>query len=842
MSGHAGVRLRTNPITAREELVISALAGDPADPATSTFYDSLRSVADSLTVVQAQPSTAIAFSVVPRNAALVLIFDDLLDRESVASSSVRVLTGLPPVDQFATRLLVDEHHGDLVDGSFHSSRVIIDLAITAEDVYESEEALVLNPLGLPAAATANLPNALLRLPTIGTGLGERFVSNLAGRGLDPTLNEPADFESNTSDVVRAFRSGGTGLGDASRGFLDDPNPPRVVGEQAVQLMQPPVLVDPDEPLFLLSSVRFLRFGCATALRAGSILRQDGVMATIVENSPAPEGDLVRDVRVRLERFPTDWAAVGGAAAWENLAPTNALLIEAWDPDTEVDCCACFVEYEVLNETAALGSSVDPRTYFTVHFNEAMDVNTLNCFDGFTLGLGSAPADPYARVAGAVSPSPSLTYFQFQPIVPLAHEEGHAEAYWLRLRQLTGEPIHRPRDLAGNQVADALCDVQLLLDPGAATEASGSFVLRFDGEREISAGSDDWRGQHEISAERQSLVPRPVVHFTRYVDRNGPLTSLMNFFAPGVQTPLSALGSKLQTVWRHMDLGLAIDDEETYNLDVEGLSWAPANPVVQADNFPGFEIRLAHSRWLTDEALPQSGLTTTFAENVLDPAQDPLAPVHPRSLGYLINPAETYTSPNNLLLMPFPLNRAPGGAPPTEGSTYTWRDTTIAARGGSGSTGADTDLMNQVSGSPKLFGPGEVRTIGLPLLMEYRCFPDDQASGLNPLSILYLPTLPALPNFRAYSTGGIDANGATVIVNPDTEPVAQGGFVGGSGGPTPPADNTFYLGAADFVTRVSRSGVRMDPHPSFRQRNSPALGPPRGCKSSCSAPIQVVRAT
>ncbi len=42
----------------------------------------------------------------------------------------------------------------------------------------------------------------------------------------------------------------------------------------------------------------------------------------------------------------------------------------------------------------------------------------------------------------------------------------------------------------------------------------------------------------------------------------------------------------------------------------------------------------------------------------------------------------------------------------------------------------------------------------------------------------------------------------ILVDPDLDPVAQGGFNPGSGAPTLPRDNLFYFGQADFVVRVS----------------------------------------
>ena len=63
-----------------------------------------------------------------------------------------------------------------------------------------------------------------------------------------------------------------------------------------------------------------------------------------------------------------------------------------------------------------------------------------------------------------------------------------------------------------------------------------------------------------------------------------------------------------------------------------------------------------------------------------------------------------------------------------------------------------------------------------------------------------------PYFRAFSTGGINQGGNTVWIDPDAQEKANGGFNPGSnppGAPTYGRDNVFFIGAADFVTRISR---------------------------------------
>ena len=58
------------------------------------------------------------------------------------------------------------------------------------------------------------------------------------------------------------------------------------------------------------------------------------------------------------------------------------------------------------------------------------------------------------------------------------------------------------------------------------------------------------------------------------DRIHPVPGIMVPFTPGVQTPLSPLGSKMQAVWRYADFGWQVLDETLYNLDIVGLNWSP----------------------------------------------------------------------------------------------------------------------------------------------------------------------------------------------------------------------------------------------------------------------------
>jgi len=273
---------------------------------------------------------------------------------------------------------------------------------------------------------------------------------------------------------------------------------------------------------------------------------------------------------------------------------------------------------------------------------------------------------------------------------------------------------------------------------------------------------------------------------------------------------------MQTVWRYADAGWLITDESKLELDVEGLSWAPYS-LVHAELYPRFEIRLAHSSRLPDEFIdatgivvhPLSGLLDApnpFSANVLDAAHGGQVTVHDRALGYAVDPIQSYHAPSGTLLEPFPLNRSGGPY-----RTYTWRDTSILTRGGA--DGGGIPLGSEVAlglypSTPagSIAPPGQVPTIGLPLLLELRCYPSSSGLGTNLFAVDVLPSSP-LVNFRVHSTGGFDTAQRPVQVDPDSALVPSGGFNPRSSPPgtrTPSANSYLYFGALDTVVRVSRA--------------------------------------
>jgi len=89
------------------------------------------------------------------------------------------------------------------------------------------------------------------------------------------------------------------------------------------------------------------------------------------------------------------------------------------------------------------------------------------------------------------------------------------------------------------------------------------------------------------------------------------------------------------------------------------------------------------------------------------------------------------------------------------------------------------IVNSVAGQSHLpsgvpYAPGSVPTIGLPLLLEFRCYPDAATGGLNRFDISLASANSSRPNRRAFSTGGQSTSGI-VTIDPDLQAVATGGF-------------------------------------------------------------------
>jgi len=765
------------------------------------------------------------FSMVPRNAAIVLMFQDLLEPYYVGgqwndanaggvvagatgqlnSSLTKVRTGYPPADPYEARTFVDPNHGDLVDrnndgtAEFYSTRVIIATTISSFDSQISDPPLATNSTGLPPSVIVDDTNLALRIATnVNPSMGQtQVLRNASGKSLAFSGNGSTDSSGGTDDVVRALRSGGTVTNDADNGFLRDEDRPRVLGDLTVLISSPPVIDDALRPeRYRIPEFAFEIATCSTTPKLGDVLVQSQGVSAIVVDPGETSGPVVNNMIVDVI------APVGGI-----LIAGPSQLQTPFVPG--VDNPPCFVRFSPTAATAP-NDDVDADAQVVVRFSEPMDPQTLRSFDGFTVTRVANDPTAFDYAIGQVVAAPDLRSFSWaHGPVPFSHIQGQSENYFVTLASGAAGPT----DLAGNELLFQLPQTSFSLEATQQTGENAGFALRFaDADELFDDGFGELRnGQILYDIGNERILPRPVNRFDVAADRNQPLPSVMTPFTPGVQTPLSSLGSKLQTVWRYADLGFSGNDESSMNIDVEGLSWAPIGGNIVSDAYDEFSIRLAHSIWLPDEELdpmsgfprwPASGLKMVYTNNYLDPINDPGAIVHPRNLGYVVNPSNLYQASSGTSMLPYPLNE---NLEVENYQYYTWRDTAITALGGASGTGVPLGQEQAILGlaAGSTWTVGQVPTAGLPLLMEFRCYPSEEALGLNAFDISLAANSSARPNFRAFSTGGFDGQ-QLQEVNPDNADTATGGFNPATGQMTPGTDNSFYIGEMSIVTRVSRS--------------------------------------
>ncbi len=753
------------------------------------------------------------YSFIPRNATIGVRFSDLINPATLNQSTLKLLVGNPPVLPFEARLIPDSNYGGTSGGVFYPTRVLLDT--TVSELEGGESMLPLNSLGLPSSKVTSIPNVSLRIPTaIDFGSGQfQVLENLAGNSLTDTGNGPVDFNDPSLEVIRAMRSGGDALttGDTNNGFLLDLDAPRIIGSQPANLLS--VTQDSGGAAEdYIVSLAYVSLACSKALLEGDVIRLPGVFAEVTAPSAPPALGQISDIRVRLLAGDTVDFIAGPV---EVLAPFDG------DGGSISDC---FVSFSPLAGSLP-SSSVSPDAQMVVRFSEPMDPATVTPFDNFTVTRTTVNPGINGYVVGDVSASADLKEFRFVPSLPLAHTEGVSESYFMNV--LAG--AQGVTDLAGNALAETIAQITFDIDQSANTERNGSLVLRFenpneDGDLDNDVPLTEYAGQFLLDPNRGLIRPRPVERSSAIADRTQAVPSAMIALTTGVQTPLSPLGSRMMCLYRYFDVGFSITDSTTYNMDVEGLNWSPLAGQVQADIYEEFEINLTHSARMPDEhrlpsLLPQftlSGLGAgTFAANILPDGNASNVSAHEKELGYLVDPADLFVGGSGTKFMPWPMNRNKVIA---DYNYFTWRDTANQAVGGPSNAGVPAIIEDDVgllaAGVPGDIAPANhIPTIGLPLLMEFKCYPSDTGVGLNSLDCAIAINSSPKPTFRIFSTGGFDTAGNPQTKNPDTETSPSGGFNANPalpiaiGAKTSKTDNVFYYGQLDLVVRVSRTHTR-----------------------------------
>ena len=823
--------LEINAVTGQEILIIDR---DPNDPAErGQFIAIANQVSSGLDPIQVRDlGDPGVYSMLPRNAALVLTFDDLLDPSTITDRTVQLFVGAPPTTPFLPRIFADKYHGGTVGSTFYPTRVVLDLTISEIEAFSTDPPLPINGVGTPPSINVIDANAQVRVATrtnVAVGLTQ-VLTNLSGNELATVNNGPVDFSSATRPVTRAMRTGGRPdiINDPFKGFLRDERPAEIVGSTPIRLSMPPVQqtgpgFDPDGLDFMIPELVFDSSLCGAQPEVGDVVVQDGVFAVVQAEGGIPQSGVVTNIPVRLILFPSVWS---GPEEWESVGEGPGTYESRFDPVSDADRPACYVQ--VLPRPT--GAPNDPAvgimtdSVFTIQFSEPMAEDSLTAFDSMTLlrsefdpGVATPTSD---YVVGRVALSADQRSVSFVPDQRLSHEQGVAENYFLRLANSVDD-LFPPRDFAGN-FSQTLPQIRFSVEESELTSLNGGRVSRFTSIDEDPPQGAEFGGQVLIDNLRQLLRPRPVALSQVVVDNSQPLMNQMNPLpgTPGVVTPHSPFGSKMQTLWRYADCGFAINDQQDQNIDIAGLSWSPSGGNVTPDAFNTYEIRLAHSRWAPDEFIdastawplyPDSGLSLVYDSNILAsvPTDYPSQVlVHERSRGYTIEQGNLYTAATGTVLLPFPMNQ---GLPFEERRYFTWRDADNRGRAGGSSGGVEPRSYALALGfqppQRPFFRPGQVQTVGLPLLMEFRVFPDASAAGLNGWDFNIAVNSSSKPYFRAFTTGGTNTSGTLVNVNPDNQATAAGGFSPGANPPgasTPGGDNVVHIGAIDFVTRVSHS--------------------------------------
>ncbi len=848
----------TNSITGTTTVRILSPQGTPQfDAAFAALDDQLGFVVPK-TITSPPP-----YSMVPRNAVALMRFNQPVKASSITPQTIRVFEGVPAVQQLEVLTRLDPSD---------SRNVIVEPTVSA---LQSElTGLTVNAFGFPPALTTVTPNLQIRIPTQKDPPNGQTTLLRGASGSSPEDDDPSDGP----DLVRTLRSGGStaATGDPNNGFVLDLVPPTLVGVQGISICA----VSPISEIRRQVSLGFSNAGCAFTPEIGDVLKKGASLGLVVGLTGAispcsPPSIPAQQVFVELISFDAE----GNAIEMETGPAEYNLEFKPVDED-QVGCFVTFVP-EPTSPGGTSPSGVDPVAVVRVRFSEPMDPDTVRPYDTLTLTMADPTSPPNTSVddlapnsfvVGELAASGDLREFTYVPSLPIPHVAGGSESRFLTLR--TGSS--GVRDLSGNPLTVPAFHLDFSLLPTAPPAPTGGFALRFTrlnetnhdlglpdlgvGPDPIAAGRPDYGGQIVLDEAVGELRGRPTGRFSKVADFGNPFVGGAPVQLPNpLLTPLTSFGSRLQTLLRHVDLGLSGSERNEMNLDVEGLNWAPFGGTVAADTLPRFKIDLAHSHYFPDEVIntgsllpdwPLSGLdcgkfypvngTPTAANpagapgtgignpfyfwywnpETLSVVSTPPGPGDSMRLGFSgfpVTVVDTFPGPydiNPLDLFIVPGTLTPMVPYPAFTQTYTWRDTGIpfGRKGGPNNAGVEPEKWTQVlSGAPPpLYPSGIVPSVALPLLIQCKSYPPTGPSNtlnVNGLQVSLMVNTSAQPNFRVFTTGGINTQGVTVFRNPDGN-TPLGGFNPNS---TPPGQVTqfacgpeLYWSQVDFVVRVTRA--------------------------------------
>tara|TARA_B110000467_G_scaffold158497_1_gene174751 strand:+ start:479 stop:3664 length:3186 start_codon:yes stop_codon:yes gene_type:complete len=841
-----------NPISQKEILTILHVPNS----GTGDFENALDAATSNLpTLKELGTESQGPFVKVPRNAAIRLEFTEHVAPETVNRQTVRVLAGssIEGFDNLEVKYVVKDEF-DLTGNPV--GVIIIDPTISEIDSSNSASGLTVNGIGLPESTDTETPNLKIYIPSVvnvfanqtmvlrNKSLTQDFSLSLNESG--DTIIEPHEFIGIDPVSIRVIRSGNSA--DDYNGFLKDVVLPKLISEQRVTV---------SSVVELGATQRILTYsnnalGCQGILpKAGDVfdLSVDGqlqnafVQITAIVDSSDPTAYIARGTLISGDLPATS----------SNLGAVLTTAYSSQDSDYQL----CFLSF--TPEPAVLpATGVDPAATISVMFSEAMDSKTVRSLDSMVLATSNMvavnPLDPIEPDAewvpgeetvadyldrlpgfgvgggsgrimfGPVQSSGDARTYTLAPLAGItdAFGEGVDAQISLAIRagttgvlDLAGNPVGFSGFVAGHSGQSAVTDK---LTVGGVAANIKYFALRGNGVDEDNDQSPEYGGQLGQYNGDGVLRGRAVNRFSRQADKTNTYVGQRISFTAGIMTPLVPAGAVLHTLYGYHHLGFGLSNNQEYNLDVEGMSWSPFQGIVYDTTFDRYSIALAHSGRLPDDwidpasgypAYNNSGLkrlsSNLFDQNIYGFGEDPVAHAELDETivfdvpQYSISQANVYLANGGVAMYPWP----------DFSQTFTYRDTSLPLPDGNtlagGNNASGTSVDNRGWGCPprvvnedRTYEKSLIPTIGLPLLMRYRCYVVGAEFGFNGSQVQIMVGSSALPAFRVFSWGGLTGSNWDFVV-PDAD--------GAGSGPTPRGSIKAYgpelhWGQVDFVTKVS----------------------------------------
>ncbi len=830
--------LSTNPVTQEESLKILAAKGSAA------FKTLLADAQAGLPQLSARaPTRPPPFSMVARNGAIRLTFSKPIDAATVDQTTVQILVGEPPVQAFTARYLVQN------DAATGKGNVLIDPTVSAQQAAQS--AIPQNAVGFPFSVDGVSANLVLRVPTtpdplLGLPKVLRSTGGLAASVRDRST-EPFEEDFNGNAVlVRALRTGSKA--DPNNGFLRDDVSPSLLGVFNATISSV-VSASATQTEFIFSNDVT---GCRPVTpKIGDVLEVGNaiLVTTSIVNAADPNN-------YRVIAQIESGSIASGAADLKGRYTTRYATADA-------SLQVCFLEIQPTPTDLPAGR-IDPNSTVTIRFDEPVDSTTVSSMGSFVViayeNTGSPTTKEQKETAwfrqvvttesvadyierqrgydlrilatgtdtlnsefggrvqfGPIEVSNGETRFTLAPVGGFCEVNNDAFlqfAVALRdgptgILDLAGNPLQLSNFVAGTPGQSFAITVRGAngTSTGGSNAVLNTKYFGFFGGLldENDDGLAEYAGQ--VTVEPGRIVGRAPVRFSRSADVNSQSVGARN---PGTPQPdpLNPAGAVTMHAYRPQDFGFGYPDPVEHNMDIEGLAWSPNAGVVFDETYNDFGLTLTHATTLADEAFdpltllpvfPGSGLVAnSYDENILG------FPTHDE-----ITVFRSVYSPRGINL--FPTNGVNYLPFPDFDQSFTWRDTSIPQSflGGATDSVGSPNLQYLIDNGLNFvyWLPEQVPSVGLALLMRFRCYPQADRLGLNLFTTTKMQPSSALPAFRLFSAGGQDGSGVWFRVQPDNPAqggtAPSGGFLPGGGRTPTQFDTLLYWMNADFVVRVSR---------------------------------------